>query len=155
MGWDKRCVIWTGGPSQDHTGAESMPPHVPPAAVRLDKWLWAARFAKTRSAATEAVNGGKVTVNDESVKPARLLKVGDMVRVRVGAFTHDVAVTALAERRGSAEQAAKLYEETAASLAQRERQRELMALAPSFEFERGKPSKKDRRAMDRLRGRGE
>lgn len=127
----------------------------PPTAdtVRLDKWLWAARFFKTRSAATEAVNGGKVEVNGESAKPARSVKTGDTIRVRLPPFEHVVTVTGLAERRGSAEQAAALYAETAASLAARERQHELLKAAPTFAFETGKPSKKDRRALDRFRGR--
>lgn len=122
-------------------------------AVRLDKWLWAARFFKTRSAATDAVHGGKVAVNEEPAKPARSVKVGDTIRVRLPPFEHIVTVTGLAERRGSAEQAAALCTETAASLAARERQRELLKVAPVFAFETGKPNKKDRRALERLRGR--
>lgn len=121
--------------------------------ARLDKWLWAARFFKTRSAATEAVLGGKVEVNGERPKPAKLLNVGAEVRVRVGPFEHVLIVTALAERRGTAAQAALLFQETSASLAARERHAEMLRLAPNLEFEQGKPSKKDRRALDKLRGR--
>ncbi len=123
------------------------------ATVRLDKWLWAARFFKTRSAATDAVLGGKVEINGEPVKPARGVRVGDLVRIRLPPYEHVVEVTALAERRGSATQAATLFTETPASLAARERQRELLRVAPVFEFEKGKPSKKDRRTLDRFRGR--
>lgn len=121
--------------------------------VRLDKWLWAARFFKTRSAATDAVHGGKVEVNDAPVKPARGITIGDTIRIRLPPYQHIVTVTGLAERRGSAEQAATLYRETPESLAARERQRELLKAAPVFAFETGKPGKKDRRALDRFRGR--
>ena len=92
--------------------------------IRIDKWLWAARFFKTRALATEAVDGGKIEVNELPVKPAKAVKVGDRVRVRVGAYEHRVVVTGLGERRGSAEAAAALYEETPESIAARERLRE-------------------------------
>ncbi|MES2305543.1 MAG: S4 domain-containing protein [Gemmatimonadota bacterium] len=121
--------------------------------VRLDKWLWAARFYKTRSAATEAVAGGKVEVNGEHPKPAKTIQRGDLIRVRLGPFEHIVQVTGLAERRGSATQAAALFEETVASVAARARHAEMLRLAPAMEFDEGKPSKKDRRALDKLRGR--
>lgn len=121
--------------------------------VRLDKWLWAARFYKTRSAATEAVAGGKVEVNGEHPKPAKTVQAGDEVRLRVGPFEHILHVTAVAERRGTVAQAAALFEETMASLAARARHAEMLRLAPNLEFEDGKPSKKDRRALNRLRGR--
>lgn len=120
--------------------------------VRLDKWLWAARFYKTRSAATEAVTGGKVEVNGEHPKPAKTIQHGDEIRVRLGPFEHILKVTGLAERRGSATQAATLFEETAASLAARERHAEMLRLAPNMEFDEGKPNKKDRRALEKLRG---
>jgi ribosome-associated heat shock protein Hsp15 len=121
--------------------------------ARLDKWLWAARFFKTRSAATEAVIGGKVEVNGEHPKPAKLVQVGAEIRLRAGPFEHILIVTAVAERRGTAAQAARLFQETPASLAARERHAELLRLAPNLEFEQGKPNKKDRRALDKLRGR--
>ena len=120
--------------------------------TRLDKWLWAARFYKTRSAATEGVLGGKVEINGENAKPAHPVKAGDTVRIRVAPYEHTVVVTGLAERRGSAAVAATLYQETEASRVLRERQHELLKVAPVFEFDRGKPSKKDRRAIERLRG---
>lgn len=120
--------------------------------VRLDKWLWAARFYKTRSAATEAVDGGKIEVNGESAKPARLVKPGDEVRIRQPPFEHIVVIRALGERRGSATIAAGLYEETEASRSTRERIREQLRMAPAaFVFEeKGRPTKKDRRDLRRF-----
>ena len=88
-------------------------------AVRLDKWLWAARFYKTRSAATDAVLGGKVDVNGDSAKPARTVRAGDTIVVRVAPYRYEVAVTGVGERRGTAAQAAELYQETQASVAAR------------------------------------
>jgi ribosome-associated heat shock protein Hsp15 len=125
--------------------------------VRIDKWLWAARFFKTRSLATEAVAGGKVEVNGERAKPAKTVHPGDEVRLRQGAFEYHLIVRGLGERRGSAGVAATLYEETEASRAQRERLAErLRYSADAFVYqERGRPTKKDRREMDRFRkGRG-
>lgn len=126
--------------------------------VRLDKWLWAARFYKTRTAATEAVDGGKVDLNGEGVKPSRPVKVGDEIRVRMPPYEHVVLVRGLAERRGSPAAAQALYEETPASVAAREKLREQLRMAPAaFVFEeRGRPTKKDRRELrrfiDRKRG---
>jgi ribosome-associated heat shock protein Hsp15 len=117
-------------------------------AVRLDKWLWAARFFKTRSAATEAVNGGKVELNGLRPKPSKDVKVGDLVRVRIGPFIHAVTVRGLSERRGPAAAAALLFEESEESVQARERLREQHRLAPTAQFdEGGRPTKKDRRAM--------
>lgn len=120
--------------------------------VRLDKWLWAARFFKTRSAATDAVDGGKVDVNGENVKPSKLVKPGDVVRVRLAPFEHVVTVRGLGERRGSAAAAQALYEETPASVAARERLRETLRMAPAaFVYEEGgRPTKKDRRDLQRF-----
>src|SRR5712664_3589102 len=83
--------------------------------VRVDKWLWAARFFKTRSLAVEAIDGGKILVGGERVKPAKLLQPGDAVSVRLGPFEHVVIVRGISERRGPASVAATLYEETPAS----------------------------------------
>jgi len=117
-------------------------------AVRLDKWLWAARFFKTRSLATDAVNGGKVELNGQRPKPAKEVKVGDLLRIRVGPFVHAVMVRALSDRRGPASAAALLFEESAESIAARERLREQHRLAPSVQYEEGgRPTKKDRRTM--------
>ena len=120
--------------------------------VRIDKWLWAARFFKTRSQATEAVDGGKVEVNGERVKPAKLVKPGDEVRVRMGPFEHVLEVRGLGERRGSAAVAQALYEERAESAAAREKLREQLKLAPAaFIYEeKGRPTKKDRRELQRF-----
>jgi ribosome-associated heat shock protein Hsp15 len=119
--------------------------------VRIDKWLWAARFFKTRSAATDAVHGGKVEVNGDTAKPARTIQPGDTVRVRLPPYEHTVVITGLGERRGSATAAASLYEETAASRLTRERVRDQLRMAPNLEFTAGKPSKKDRRAIEKIK----
>lgn len=116
--------------------------------VRLDKWLWAARFFKTRSLATEAVNGGKVELNGLRPKPSKDVKPGDQLRIRLGAFVHAITVRALSERRGPASAAALLFEESPESIAERERLREQHRLAPTAHYEeRGRPTKKDRRTM--------
>ena len=122
-------------------------------AVRLDKWLWAARFYKTRSAATEAVLGGKVEVNGDGAKPARLVSPGDRIRVRIAPYEWTVVVTALAERRGSAAQAALLFDETEESRTARERLAQQLRDAPLLRFDQGKPSKQDRRTIRKLKGR--
>jgi ribosome-associated heat shock protein Hsp15 len=119
--------------------------------VRIDRWLWAARFYKTRSLATEAVNGGKVEVNGERAKPARLIRVGDAVRVRQPPLEWQLVVRGLADRRGPAAVAQGLYEETAESGATRQRvQAQLRVVQPLFVYEeKGRPTKKDRRMLDR------
>ena len=122
--------------------------------VRLDKWLWAARFFKTRSLAAEAIGGGKVLVNGDRPKPAKLLQLGDEVSVRLGPYQHVVIVRGLSERRGPATVAATLYEETADSLAVRAKLADQLRMAPAaFVFEeKGRPTKKDRRDIGRVRG---
>jgi ribosome-associated heat shock protein Hsp15 len=117
--------------------------------VRVDKWLWAARFFKTRSLATEAVAGGKVEINGERAKPAKPLKPGDEVRLRLGPYEHVLIVRALGERRGSASVALTLYEETDASRVAREKLASQLKMAPAaFVFEdKGRPTKKDRRDL--------
>lgn len=121
--------------------------------VRLDKWLWAARFYKTRSLAAEAVEGGKVQVNGERVKRAKPVQVGDEVRIRLGPYEHEIVVRELSDRRGPATQAAALYEEKPASRAAREALAiQLKTLHAAFVPERGRPTKKNRREIDRLRG---
>jgi ribosome-associated heat shock protein Hsp15 len=123
-----------------------------PDRVRIDKWLWAARFFKTRSQATEAVDGGKVEINGETAKPSKLVRVGDELRIRLGPFEHRLVVRGLGERRGSASVAQSLYEETEESRAARERQAEQIRMAPAaFVWEdKGRPTKKDRRDLQRL-----
>jgi len=117
--------------------------------LRLDKWLWAARFFKTRSLATEAVTGGKVEVNGERAKPAKALKIGDEVRVRLGPYEHILIVRDLSDRRGPASVAQTLYEETHASRDARERLSAQLKLSPAaFVYEeKGRPTKKDRRQL--------
>jgi ribosome-associated heat shock protein Hsp15 len=122
--------------------------------VRIDKWLWAARFFKTRSAATEAVLGGHVQVNGARVKPAREVAVGDRVEVGVGQRRWTVVVTGLADRRGPASVAATLYEETAESMAERERYAAERRLSRPLGADLGaRPTKQARRRLDALRGR--
>jgi len=124
-----------------------------PGRVRIDKWLWAARFFKTRSLAAEAITAGKVEVNEERVKPAKLVQVGDSVSVRLGPYLHVVHVRAISERRGPATVAATLYEETAESSAARAKLAEQLRMAPAaFVYEeKGRPTKRDRREIDRFR----
>ena len=126
----------------------------PPGKVRLDKWLWAARFFKTRALAAEAIDGGKVTVNDDRPKRARLIQASDMVAVRVGPYQHVIRVRDVSQRRGSAAVAQELFEETPASVAARAVVAEqYKSAAMTFAFQEGKPSKKERRAIDRVRHR--
>src|SRR5688572_24252204 len=121
--------------------------------VRLDKWLWAARFFKTRALAAEAVEGGKVQVNGDRPKRARPLQVGDEIRVRLGPYEHTITVRALSARRGPALEAAGLYEETAASRTAREALAvQLKSLHAVFGPDKGRPSKKDRREIQKLKG---
>lgn len=117
--------------------------------VRLDKWLWAARFFKTRSLATEAVAGGKVDVNGERAKPAKSIKPSDEIRLRLGPYEHILIVRALGDRRGPASVAHGLYDETEASRAERERLAAQLKMAPAmFVYEeKGRPTKKDRRDL--------
>lgn len=121
--------------------------------VRVDKWLWAARFFKTRSLAADAIGGGKVLVAGERVKPAKLVQAGDELRLRLGPFEHVIIVRGISERRGPASVAATLYAETDASRLAREQLAERLRVAPAgFVFEdKGRPTKRDRREIERLR----
>ena len=121
--------------------------------VRIDKWLWAARFFKTRSQATDAVNGGKATVNGDTAKPAKLVQAGDEIRLRLAPFEHILHVRALSERRGPASVASTLYEETEASSVARKKLSEQLRMAPAaFVYEeKGRPTKRDRRDLERFR----
>jgi ribosome-associated heat shock protein Hsp15 len=126
----------------------------PDGRTRVDKWLWAARFYKTRALAAEAIVGGKVQVNGERVKRAKPLQVGDEVRIRQGPYEHQVVVRGLSDRRGPAVQAAALYEEKSESRAAREALAlKLKSLHSAFLPERGRPTKKDRREINKLKGR--
>ena len=119
--------------------------------VRLDKWLWAARFFKSRTLAQEAISGGKVHYNGQRVKPGREVQVGALLRIRLGWDEKEVVVRALSARRGAAPVAQQLYEETAASVAARENREEvrrldrLLAAPPP-----GRPSKRQRRQLHTL-----
>ena len=122
--------------------------------TRIDRWLWAARFYKTRSLAAEAVAGGKVQVNGERVKRAKQLQVGDEVRIRQGPYEYQIVVRELAVERGPAARAMALYAEKPESRAAREALAlQLKALHGAFVSERGRPTKKDRREINRLKGR--
>ena len=124
-----------------------------PGRVRIDKWLWAARFFKTRSLAAEAIAAGKVEVNEERVKPAKLLQIDDEVSIRLGPYVHVVHVRGVSERRGPATIAATLYEETSESVTARAKLAEQLRMAPAaFVYEeKGRPTKRDRREIDRFR----
>ena len=125
-----------------------------PAAVRLDKWLWSARFFKTRALAVEAIAGGKVQVNGARAKRSKLIHAGDSVRVRKGPYEYQVTVRVAGERRGSAKEAALLYEELEESRLARERLVEQhRAVVKAFPATKGRPTKKDRRDLDRLKRR--
>jgi ribosome-associated heat shock protein Hsp15 len=117
--------------------------------VRLDKWLWAARFYKTRSLATAEITKGRVHVNEQPAKPARALRVGDRVELRQGLVARTVAVLALSEVRGPAPVAQTLYQETPESITRREKDAEQRRLAaePSQAIEQGRPTKRDRRKL--------
>lgn len=121
--------------------------------TRLDKWLWAARFFKTRGLAVAAIEGGKVDVNGDHVRRARAIRPGDRVRVRIGPYEHVITVTGLSERRGPASEAAELYEEEPDSKHRREQLAEAHRIArQSFAHGEGKPSRREREATRRFRG---
>ena len=123
-----------------------------PDTARLDRWLWAARLFKTRALAAQAVDGGRVEVNEEKAKPAKAIRVGSLVRVRIGPYEYRLTVRALSVRRGSAADAAQLYEEEAASRERRERIAEQHRLAARMSGSRNeRPSKRDRRELGRLK----
>ncbi|HEX5393661.1 MAG TPA: RNA-binding S4 domain-containing protein [Rhodocyclaceae bacterium] len=121
--------------------------------MRLDKWLWAARFYKNRSLAADAVDGGKVKLGGANVKPAKDVKVGDRLEIRAGEQAYEVLVVGLNEQRRPAPEARLLYEETPESQERRTQEAELRKLAPVPGADtRGRPTKRDRRAMGRFRG---
>ena len=118
----------------------------------MDRWLWAARFYKTRSAATDAVLGGRVHLNAERVRPAKDVRVGDRLEVTIGDVRRTVVVLGLAEKRGPAAVAATLYEETPESVALREQRAAERRLARPLGADLGaRPTKQDRRRLDALR----
>jgi ribosome-associated heat shock protein Hsp15 len=120
--------------------------------VRVDKWLWAARFFKTRSAATDAVLGGRVRINGERVKPSKEVRGGDTIEISIDALQRTVVVTGLADRRGSATVAATLYAETPESIERGERDRLQRRLSRPLGADLGeRPTKQARRRLDALR----
>jgi ribosome-associated heat shock protein Hsp15 len=122
--------------------------------VRIDKWLWAARFFKTRSLAGRSCELGRIESNGQAVKPAREVRVGDLLRIKNPSGEFQVEVLGLSEMRGPAPVAQKLYRETEESRALRIKLAEERKTMPRIESTReGKPSKRDRREIDRLRGR--
>ena len=121
--------------------------------IRLDVWLWAARFFKTRADASEAIAGGKVLVGEARAKRAKPLRVGDRLRIRKGPYDFHITVRGLSARRLSAVAAAALFEEDAAGKQAREHLAEQLRIAPSLSYEgKGRPTKRDRRELDRLKG---
>jgi ribosome-associated heat shock protein Hsp15 len=115
--------------------------------LRIDKWLWAARFYKTRSLAGEAVDSGKVKVNGVQVKPAKMVGAGDKLELRLGRFVFHIDVLGISNKRGSAPEAQKLYRETEESKEKRAILAEQLRVdAPLFQF-KGRPSKRDRRQI--------
>lgn len=119
--------------------------------LRVDKWLWAARFFKTRSLASDAVSGGKVKLNGAATKPAREIKVGDKLEIANGETRWTVTVQALSDRRGPAPEARLLYEESPDSIAAREAERDSRKFIqdPAADLH-GRPTKRDRRQIDRF-----
>ena len=121
--------------------------------LRIDKWLWAARFFKTRSLAAEAVEGGKAHLNGVRVKPAKAVSIGDTLEIRIGPLQFVVIVSGLSPRRGPASEAAKLYQETGESRSAREAlAAQLKAETVHGEARQGRPTKRDRRHIVRFTG---
>ena len=122
--------------------------------VRLDKWLWAARFYKTRGLSAEAIDAGRIEVNGDRAKRARLVQIGDRIKIRIGPYEHTVNVLGVSEVRGSAPIAQALYEEEAESRKAREAMAaHVRAMNASTGYDTGRPTKKDRRDIKRVRGR--
>ena len=117
--------------------------------VRLDKWLWAARFFKTRSLSADEIGKGRVQVNGQAAKASRDVRVGDLIALRQGHVARTVLVTAASEQRGPASVAQSMYAETAESIAAREKQalERRMNTEPSLAIEQGRPTKRDRRQL--------
>lgn len=122
--------------------------------LRIDKWLWAARFYKTRSLAAEEIGKGRVQVNGQEAKASREVKAGDTVAVRQGQLIRTLVVRGISSQRGAAPVAQQLYEETAESLALKAQAAEQRHLSsdPASSLEHGRPTKRDRRSLDKTRG---
>jgi ribosome-associated heat shock protein Hsp15 len=117
---------------------------------RIDKWLFVARFFKTRSLAIEAIERGRVTANDLRVKPAKTVAIGDMLTIRIGNYQYVIKILALSNKRGSAPQAQQLYAETDESRLQRETLATQLKAQPQPLFTKGRPTKRDRRKIERF-----
>ena len=117
---------------------------------RIDKWLHAARFFKTRSLASEAIERGRVTINGNKIKPAKQLALGDSVVMRIGNNHYEVTVLGLSNRRGTATEAQKLYRETDESKKQRELLAARLKEQPVSFYTKGRPTKRDRRNIERF-----
>jgi ribosome-associated heat shock protein Hsp15 len=127
---------------------------IPPGKVRVDKWLWAARFYKTRALSAEAIDAGKIELNGERAKRSKLVSAGDTMRIRIGPYEHSINVTGISSVRGSATIAATLYKETDESRKAREAMAaHVRAMNSNNGYESGKPSKKDRRDIEKVRRR--
>lgn len=124
--------------------------------LRIDKWLWAARFYKTRSLATDEIDKGRVSINGQEVKPAREVKVGDTVAMRREGSTRTVVVRGVSDVRGPAPVAQQMYEETAESLQERQRAADQRRYArePALAIEHGRPTKRGRRELDEAQRHG-
>lgn len=120
------------------------------AKLRIDKWLWAARFFKTRSLAADAIESGKVLVNQVRAKPAKTIAAGDMLEIRAGKFRFEVEVLGLSNKRGGAPEAQKLYRETDDSRAQREALAAQLRVQPQPAF-KGRPTKRERRKIENFK----
>lgn len=122
--------------------------------LRIDKWLWAARFFKTRSLACDEIERSRVRINGQAVKPAREVKAGDLVELRTGSVERSVTVLGVSDKRGPAPVAALLYAETADSLTRRAQAAEQRRLAPepALDLTDGRPTKRQRRDTEQLRG---
>ena len=122
--------------------------------TRIDKWLWAARFYKTRSLATDEVQRGRVQIDQQDIKPSREARVGDTLRILQGQVARTVVIRAISEQRGPASVAQTLYEETPTSIAARQAaaERHRLSPEPALTLEHGRPTKRDRRALDKTWG---
>lgn len=119
--------------------------------ARIDKWLWAARFYKTRALAVSALENGRVLVNGARVKPAKALALGDMLAIRMGPYTHEVEVLGLSGKRGPASEAQKLYRETEESRAKRAALALELKAQQQYSVLKGRPTKKDRRDIEKAK----
>jgi len=117
---------------------------------RIDKWLFAARFFKTRSLAAEAIERGRVSVNDQRVKPAKVLAIGDKLTIRINNYQYDIEVLGLSNKRGSASIAQQLYRETNESREKRELLAARLKAQPQPFYTKGRPTKRDRREIERF-----